>query len=266
MPYKHPERDHGRDRGDDADLQGVSYARLDELGSIQWPCNDAAPQGTPIMHVDRFVRGKGQFMLTDYVADRRDGPGRAFRSSDDRPHPVAIQRRRADAAHSEQPHGTRRTCSKSTPSTPKAAASATATSSRCTAAPASRAAGEDHRTDAAGRCLHDVPSPLDRGATWSRPTIPTGRPTVPEYKVTAVQVRRTNHLRTGRIRDREGGHQSPPHRGGGRRCRRVTSPPRRMSRPARLPTTPAPSARRPPASSRSRRRSNSCSAARRSWS
>jgi formate dehydrogenase major subunit len=26
--------------------------RLDELGSIQWPCNDAAPEGTPIMHID----------------------------------------------------------------------------------------------------------------------------------------------------------------------------------------------------------------------
>ena len=47
---------------------GVSYARLDELGSIQWPCNDQAPAGTPIMHVSRFVRGKGQFMLTEYVA------------------------------------------------------------------------------------------------------------------------------------------------------------------------------------------------------
>jgi formate dehydrogenase major subunit len=54
---------------------GVSYARLDELGSIQWPCNDAAPTGTPIMHVDRFVRGKGRFMLTEYVAtEERVGP------------------------------------------------------------------------------------------------------------------------------------------------------------------------------------------------
>ncbi len=29
---------------------GVSYERLDELGSVQWPCNDAAPAGTPVMH------------------------------------------------------------------------------------------------------------------------------------------------------------------------------------------------------------------------
>ena len=46
---------------------GVSYAKLDELGSIQWPCNDSAPQGTPIMHVERFVRGKGKFMITEFV-------------------------------------------------------------------------------------------------------------------------------------------------------------------------------------------------------
>ena len=46
---------------------GVSYARLDALGSIQWPCNAEAPDGTPTMHVDEFVRGKGRFMLTEYV-------------------------------------------------------------------------------------------------------------------------------------------------------------------------------------------------------
>ncbi len=46
---------------------GVSFKRIDELGSIQWPCNDAAPTGTPTMHIDKFVRGKGQFMITEYV-------------------------------------------------------------------------------------------------------------------------------------------------------------------------------------------------------
>ena len=48
-------------------FEGVSYARLEELGSIQWPCNPAHPDGTPIMHVDAFVRGKGRFMVTRYV-------------------------------------------------------------------------------------------------------------------------------------------------------------------------------------------------------
>ena len=46
----------------------VSFSKLDELGSIQWPCNVAAPDGTPIMHVGKFVRGAGRFMLTEYVA------------------------------------------------------------------------------------------------------------------------------------------------------------------------------------------------------
>lgn len=46
---------------------GVSYDRLERHGSLQWPCNDEAPLGTPIMHVDQFVRGKGKFMITQYV-------------------------------------------------------------------------------------------------------------------------------------------------------------------------------------------------------
>jgi len=46
---------------------GVSHAMLDEKGSVQWPCNEKVPEGTPIMHVDGFVRGKGQFMVTEYV-------------------------------------------------------------------------------------------------------------------------------------------------------------------------------------------------------
>ena len=45
---------------------GVSFAMLDRAGSVQWPCNAAAPQGTPIMHSEEFVRGKGLFVLTDY--------------------------------------------------------------------------------------------------------------------------------------------------------------------------------------------------------
>ncbi|MDM0018871.1 formate dehydrogenase subunit alpha [Variovorax saccharolyticus] len=49
-------------------FSGVSYQRLDELGSIQWPCNAAAPEGTPTMHIDKFVRGKGRFIITQYVA------------------------------------------------------------------------------------------------------------------------------------------------------------------------------------------------------
>jgi formate dehydrogenase major subunit len=46
---------------------GVSFERLDEVGSIQWPCDEDAPDGTPIMHVDSFTRGKGRFVPTPFV-------------------------------------------------------------------------------------------------------------------------------------------------------------------------------------------------------
>jgi len=46
---------------------GVSFDKLDRLGSLQWPCNDETPEGTPTMHVDSFVRGKGRFLITQYV-------------------------------------------------------------------------------------------------------------------------------------------------------------------------------------------------------
>ena len=48
-------------------FKGVSFKKLDELGSIQWPCNDEYPTGTPTMHIDGFVRGKGKFFITQYV-------------------------------------------------------------------------------------------------------------------------------------------------------------------------------------------------------
>jgi formate dehydrogenase major subunit len=48
-------------------FKGVSFKKLDELGSIQWPCNDEQPLGTPTMHINEFVRGKGKFFVTQYV-------------------------------------------------------------------------------------------------------------------------------------------------------------------------------------------------------
>ncbi len=53
----------------------VTYELLEERGSIQWPCNDNSPDGTPLMHIDGFVRGKGKFINTEYVAtDEKTGP------------------------------------------------------------------------------------------------------------------------------------------------------------------------------------------------
>ena len=48
-------------------FKGVSFEKLDRLGSVQWPCNDKAPEGTPLMHVGTFVRGLGRFMITEFV-------------------------------------------------------------------------------------------------------------------------------------------------------------------------------------------------------
>lgn len=49
------------------EFNNVSFEFLDRVGSVQWPCNEEAPMGTPIMHIDNFVRGKGLFVETDYV-------------------------------------------------------------------------------------------------------------------------------------------------------------------------------------------------------
>jgi formate dehydrogenase major subunit len=68
MNYRHPAEIMDEIARLTPTFAGVSYAKLDRLGSIQWPCNDAAPEGTPVMHVGAFVRGKGRFMLSEYVA------------------------------------------------------------------------------------------------------------------------------------------------------------------------------------------------------
>jgi formate dehydrogenase major subunit len=75
MAYTHPSEVMDEIAALTPTFKGVSYAKLDQLGSLQWPCNDQAPRGTPIMHVDHFVRGKGRFMLTEFIAtEERTGP------------------------------------------------------------------------------------------------------------------------------------------------------------------------------------------------
>ncbi len=68
MHYRHPSQIMDEIARLTPTFAGVSYARLDQLGSIQWPCNERAPQGTPTLHVDEFARGKGFFALTEFVA------------------------------------------------------------------------------------------------------------------------------------------------------------------------------------------------------
>jgi formate dehydrogenase major subunit len=68
MDYSHPSEIMDEIARLTPTFTGVTYEKLDRLGSIQWPCNDAAPEGTPTMHVGSFVRGKGKFYRTEYVA------------------------------------------------------------------------------------------------------------------------------------------------------------------------------------------------------
>ncbi|MGO4334812.1 formate dehydrogenase subunit alpha [Labrys sp. KB_33_2] len=74
MPYEHPSQIMDEIARLTPSFAGVSYEKLERDGSVQWPCNDKAPEGTPIMHIDHFVRGKGRFMVTEYIpTDERTG-------------------------------------------------------------------------------------------------------------------------------------------------------------------------------------------------
>ncbi|MDY0872205.1 formate dehydrogenase subunit alpha [Dongia rigui] len=75
MKYSHPSEIMDEIAALTPTFKGVSYKRIEEMGSIQWPCNDAAPNGTPTMHIDKFVRGKGRFMITEFVpTEEKVGP------------------------------------------------------------------------------------------------------------------------------------------------------------------------------------------------
>jgi len=67
MPYTHPSEIMDEIARLTPTFAGVSFDKIDELGSIQWPCNAKAPEGTPVMHIGGFVRGKGRFMITEFI-------------------------------------------------------------------------------------------------------------------------------------------------------------------------------------------------------
>jgi len=67
MRYDHPARIMDEIAALTPTFAGVSYDKLERLGSLQWPCNEQAPEGTPTMHAGGFVRGKGRFLITQYV-------------------------------------------------------------------------------------------------------------------------------------------------------------------------------------------------------
>ena len=54
---------------------GLTWEGLGEIGSVQWPVNEAHPAGSPVMHVEGFASGKGKFVVTEYVpTDEKTGP------------------------------------------------------------------------------------------------------------------------------------------------------------------------------------------------
>ncbi len=69
MQYSHPQQVMAEIAALTPSFSGVTYDKIDRLGSVQWPCNDGTEEaGTSIMHVGNFVRGKGRFIITQYVA------------------------------------------------------------------------------------------------------------------------------------------------------------------------------------------------------
>jgi formate dehydrogenase major subunit len=75
MGYDHPSQIMDEIAATTPSFAGVSYAKLDELGSVQWPCNEKAPEGMPVMHIGGFANGAGKFVVTEYVpTDERTGP------------------------------------------------------------------------------------------------------------------------------------------------------------------------------------------------
>jgi formate dehydrogenase alpha subunit len=45
---------------------GINYKRLEEEGELRWPCPSRTHPGTPILHTDKFTRGKGLFSPVEY--------------------------------------------------------------------------------------------------------------------------------------------------------------------------------------------------------
>jgi len=183
---------------------GVSYARLDELNSIQWPCNDEAPLGTPIMHVDRFVRGKGQFMLTEFVAtEERTGPRFPLLLTTGRilsQYNVGAQTRRTsnNVWHDEdlleihpfdaESRGVRE-------------GDLVSLQSRVGAISLHAKISERMQPGVVYTTFHHA----ETGANVVTTEYSDWATNCPEYKVTAVQVRRTNHYSDWQEKDREEG-------------------------------------------------------------
>jgi formate dehydrogenase major subunit len=204
MRYTHPSEIMDEVAATTPTFSGVSYARLEELGSIQWPCNDTAPTGTPIMHVDHFVRGKGQFMLTEFVAtEERVGPRFPLLLTTGRilsQYNVGAQTRRTASAawHAEdvleihpfdaEQRGVRD-------------GDLVALKSRSGEISLHAKITERVQPGIVYTTFHHA----ETGANVVTTDYSDWATNCPEYKVTAVQIRRTNHFSDWQVRDREEG-------------------------------------------------------------
>src|ERR1700719_1879762 len=204
MSYSHPSEIMDEVAATTPTFKGVSYARLDELGSIQWPCNDAAPAGTPVMHVDPFVRGRGRFMLTEFVAtEERVGPRFPLLLTTGRilsQYNVGAQTRRTASTvwHAEdvleihpfdaEQRGVRD-------------GDLVALKSRTGEISLHAKITERVQPGVVYTTFHHA----ETGANVVTTEYSDWATNCPEYKVTAVQVRRTNHFSDWQVHDREGG-------------------------------------------------------------
>ena len=189
MDYTHPSQIMDEIARLTPTFHGVIYEKLDELGSIQWPCNDEAPEGTPTMHIDEFVRGKGTLRHHEVRRDADEKVTRKFPLLlTTGPHPVAVQRRRADAPHRELALARRGPARDSIRTTPRIAASRRATGS----ASKSRAGQTVLRAKVTERMQPGVVYTTfhfpESGANVITTDSSDWATNCPEYKVTAVQV------------------------------------------------------------------------------
>jgi len=150
----------------------VSYDKLDKDGSVQWPCNDASPDGMPIMHVNGFTRGRASSSSPNMFRRREDGPrfplllttGASCRNT------TSARRRGAPRTAA----GTRRTCSKSISTTRRIAASRTGLGQGPKPRGRNNLARQDYRPGGPGVVYTTFHHPMTQ-PMWSPPTIRTGR-------------------------------------------------------------------------------------------
>ena len=163
MAYSHPSEIMDEIARADADLRRrlLRQARRARLGAVAVQRQGA--EGTPIMHIDGFVRGKGKFMITEYVpTDERTGPRFPLLLTTGRilsQYNVGAQTRRTENVvwHEEDvleihPHDAEQRGVRDGDWVTLASRAGETTLARA-----------DHRARGAGRRLHHLPPPRDPG-------------------------------------------------------------------------------------------------------